>query len=143
MTLVHSKALDETVKVDRVIDYIQGKKGGPTVVFFGGVHGNETAGVFALKEVFKEIRDKKIPINGEVYAISGNLGALENRQRFQHEDLNIIWLQERIDRIVHSKQIKHNEEEYRKKKLLQNQVSNVFTEESFEVKRKKKDGKIL
>lgn len=111
MTLVHSKALDETVKVDRVIDHIQGKKGGPTVVFFGGVHGNETAGVFALKDVFEEIRSKKIPVNGEVYAISGNLGALESKQRFQHEDLNRIWFQERIERIVHSREIKHNEEE--------------------------------
>ncbi|RPG33360.1 MAG: aspartoacylase [Muricauda sp. TMED12] len=111
MTLVHSKALDETVKVDRVIDHIQGKKGGPTVVFFGGVHGNETAGVFALKDVFEEIRFKKIPVNGEVYAISGNLGALESKQRFQHEDLNRIWFQERIERIVHSREIKHSEEE--------------------------------
>lgn len=111
MTLVHSKALDETVKVDRVIDHIQGKKGGPTVVFFGGVHGNETAGVFALKDVFEEIRSKKIPVNGEVYAISGNLGALESKQRFQHEDLNRIWFQERIERIVHSREIKHSEEE--------------------------------
>ena len=111
MTLVHSKALDETVKVDRVIDHIQVKKGGPTVVFFGGVHGNETAGVFALKDVFEEIRFKKIPVNGEVYAISGNLGALESKQRFQHEDLNRIWFQERIERIVHSREIKHSEEE--------------------------------
>ncbi len=111
MTLVHSKALDETVKVDRVIDHIQGKKGGPTVVFFGGVHGNETAGVFALKDVFEEIRSKKIPVNGEVYAISGNLGALESKQRFRHEDLNRIWFQERIERIVHSREIKHSEEE--------------------------------
>ena len=111
MSLVHSISLDETLEVDRVIDYIKGEKGGPTVVFFGGVHGNETAGVFALKDVFEEIRSKKIPVNGKVYAISGNLGALESKQRFQHEDLNRIWFQERIERIVHNREIKHNEEE--------------------------------
>ncbi len=110
MTLVHSKALDETVKVDRIIDHIQGKKGGPTVVFFGGVHGNETAGVFALKDVFKEIRAKTIPVNGEVYAISGNLGALESKMRFQDEDLNRIWFQDRIERILNGQKIKHREE---------------------------------
>ena len=54
MPRVHSTALDETVQVDRIIDHIQGEKGGPTVIFFGGVHGNETAGVFALKSVFEE-----------------------------------------------------------------------------------------
>lgn len=88
MTLVHNIAWDETIRVDRIIDHIKGIKSGPTVVFFGGIHGNETAGVFALKAVFNEIRTKKIGISGEVYAISGNLGALESKQRFQDEDLN-------------------------------------------------------
>ncbi|WP_437397305.1 succinylglutamate desuccinylase/aspartoacylase family protein [Flagellimonas lutimaris] len=110
MSLVHSIALDETLEVDRIIDHIQGGEGGPTVVFFGGIHGNETAGVFALKDVFEDIRSKKIPIHGEVYAISGNLGALESRQRFQKEDLNRIWFPERIEHIVENKVIQHNEE---------------------------------
>lgn len=110
MTIVHSIALDETVKVDRVIDHIRGKKGGPTVVFFGGVHGNETAGVFALKEVFRELHSKKTTVHGELYAISGNLGALESKQRYQTEDLNRIWFQDRIERIIDHQEIKHNEE---------------------------------
>ena len=110
MPIVHSTALNETVQIERIIDHIQGNKGGPTVVFFGGIHGNETAGVFALKTVFDEIRFKKIPIHGEVYAISGNLGALENKQRFQSEDLNRIWLPDRIERIVTDKIIHHPEE---------------------------------
>lgn len=110
MAIVHSKALAETIKVDRVIDHIRGKKKGPTVVFFGGIHGNETAGVFALKEVFKELRSKEMMINGEMYAISGNLGALERKQRYQTEDLNRIWFQDRIERIVNHKKIQHNEE---------------------------------
>jgi len=75
------------------------------VVFFGGIHGNETAGVFALKKVFDEIRSKKTPIYGQMYAISGNLGALESKQRFQIEDLNRIWLPDRIERIVKKKTI--------------------------------------
>ena len=45
MVLVHSTALDETVKIDRVIDHIRGKKGGPTLVFFGG----EDVGVAPIK----------------------------------------------------------------------------------------------
>ncbi|MBO0342503.1 MAG: succinylglutamate desuccinylase/aspartoacylase family protein [Bacteroidota bacterium] len=111
MSLVHSIALDETLEVDRVIDHIQGIEGGPTVVFFGGVHGNETAGVFAVKEMFQEIRSQKKPVNGEIYAVSGNLGALQSRQRFQKEDLNRIWFPERIEHIVKNKEANHNEEE--------------------------------
>lgn len=110
MTLVQSMTLEKTTRSNRVIDHIKGKKRGPTVVFFGGVHGNETAGVFALKNVFGEIRSQKTQVNGELYAISGNLGALESRQRFQDEDLNRIWLPERIERIVINNEIHHNEE---------------------------------
>ena len=42
-----AKALLKTIYIDRIIKKIEGKKEGPTVVFFGGIHGNETAGVFA------------------------------------------------------------------------------------------------
>lgn len=110
MSLVHSIALEETVKVDRVIDHIVGIEKGPTMVFFGGVHGNEPAGVFALRQVFNEIRSKRQSVKGEIYAISGNLGALATHQRFQQEDLNRIWFPDRIEDIIEKKKIHHNEE---------------------------------
>ncbi|MDF0716776.1 succinylglutamate desuccinylase/aspartoacylase family protein [Muricauda sp. 334s03] len=110
MSQVHSIALEETVKIDRVIDHIVGIKEGPTMVFFGGIHGNEPAGVFALRQVFDEIRSKKLSVKGEIYAISGNLGALKTQERFQQEDLNRIWLPDRIENIIEKKEIHHNEE---------------------------------
>lgn len=110
MSLVHSIALEETVKIDRVIDHIVGTEEGPTMVFFGGIHGNEPAGVFALRQVFDEIRSKKLSVKGEIYAISGNLGALETHQRFQQEDLNRIWFPDRIEDIIEKKKIHHEEE---------------------------------
>jgi len=110
MPTVYSTALDETVQVERIIDHIQGNKDGPTVVFFAGIHGNETAGVFALKKVFDEIRSEKTPVYGQVYAVSGNLEALDSQQRFQTEDLNRIWLPDRMKRIVKEKAIHHQEE---------------------------------
>lgn len=111
MPLVHNTALDETVRVDRIIDRIKGDKGGPTVVFFGGVHGNETAGIFALKQVFEGLRSTQSTVYGELYAISGNLGALSAHQRFQDEDFNRIWFPERIDRIVQNKDIRNGEDD--------------------------------
>lgn len=41
MTLVHNIAWDETVRVDRIIDHVKGKKGGPTVVFLGVFTGTK------------------------------------------------------------------------------------------------------
>lgn len=105
MSKVHSAALEEIVEVERVIDHIQGSKNGPTVVFFGGIHGNEPAGVFALKQVFGQLRSKNIPVKGEVYGISGNLGALERRMRFQEEDLNRIWFPGRIADILKNDEV--------------------------------------
>ncbi len=99
MATVHSLALQETLEVERVIDHLKGTDDGPTVVFFGGIHGNEPAGVFALKQVFGEIRESHLPIRGEVYGLAGNLGALQNGTRYQKEDLNRIWFPNRIDGI--------------------------------------------
>ena len=45
MINVYSKALDNKIAVHRILAQIKGAKPGPTVVFFGGIHGNETSGV--------------------------------------------------------------------------------------------------
>ncbi|NDV43195.1 succinylglutamate desuccinylase/aspartoacylase family protein [Flagellimonas sediminis] len=110
MCKVHSIALNETIKMERVLDHLQGTSRGPTVVFFGGIHGNEPAGVFALRQVFQEIRSQNIPIQGEVYAITGNLGALSKNLRYQQEDLNRIWLPERITSVMGKEEVQHLEE---------------------------------
>ena len=89
MVEVYNKALDSTISVDRIIGKHTNHKPGPTVVFFGGIHGNETAGVFALEKVFKSINPKNI--QGTMYAISGNLKALNAHQRYLEEDLNRMW----------------------------------------------------
>ena len=97
MSKVYSEALSETLDVERIIDHLQGEKEGPTLVFFAGIHGNEPAGVFALKHVMQELKINEVSIQGEVYAIAGNLGALEKGVRFQEKDLNRIWFPEDIE----------------------------------------------
>jgi len=94
MITVHSKALDQSIEVDRMIGHIKGTKPGPTLIFMGGVHGNEPSGVFALQKVLKDLKKKKI--SGTVYAISGNLWALERGVRFDKEDLNRVWTAEKL-----------------------------------------------
>ena len=74
MATVYNKALNKHIEVTRIIGKITGSLPGPTIVFFGGIHGNETSGVFALKEVFDGLNNEEV--KGTVYAISGNLNDL-------------------------------------------------------------------
>ncbi|MFP2996970.1 succinylglutamate desuccinylase/aspartoacylase family protein [Spongiivirga sp. MCCC 1A20706] len=97
MPKVYSKALNRTIEVERIIGKFKGK--GPTVIFTGGIHGNEPSGVFALKQVIDEIDKNKVPLKGSLYAISGNIWALQQGKRFHKEDLNRLWTKKRISAI--------------------------------------------
>ena len=107
MIQIHNKALLKTIYIDRIIKKIEGKKEGPTVVFFGGIHGNETAGVFALHSVLNNINADDV--KGTVYGITGNIKALEKNQRFIEKDLNRIWTLENLESLE-NKDTHHPEE---------------------------------
>ncbi len=87
------------VNISRIIGKLQGKEPGPTLIFFGGIHGNEPSGVKALEHVFKEVKEKGIEIKGTVYGIRGNIPALLQEKRFLRSDLNRMWTQKGIDKI--------------------------------------------
>ena len=89
MIEVYSKALQESISVERIIKKIKGTQEGPTMVFFGGIHGNESAGVFALEKVLKTIDQTNV--KGTIYGITGNLNALEQGKRYIDADLNRLW----------------------------------------------------
>ena len=108
MINVYSKALDNKIAVHRILAQIKGAKPGPTVVFFGGIHGNETSGVFALKDALDGIN--RAHVHGTIYGIVGNIKALQLQQRFVDEDLNRLWTKERISEIK-IKTVLNNEEE--------------------------------
>ena len=83
-------------KVNRIIGHLKGDSHGPTLIFFGGVHGNEPAGIRALENIFAILNSQKTKLKGECYGIAGNLTALEKEVRFIDEDLNRIWLPHRM-----------------------------------------------
>lgn len=76
--------------VGRIIGDRAGEAG-PTIVFVGGIHGNEPAGVIALQQVFQRLAAEAIPIRGRVLGIAGNLAALAEKKRFISRDLNRLW----------------------------------------------------
>ncbi|PQB04161.1 hypothetical protein BST85_04020 [Aureitalea marina] len=102
MTQVHSKALKRSVTVDRILGHYRGSKPGPVLVFFGGIHGNEPAGVFALHRVFEFLNSTAPEFAGEIIAITGNLSALQLGVRYQRVDLNREWTRSNLEKIDQS-----------------------------------------
>lgn len=109
MVQVYNKALNETIAVNRFIGKIKQAEKGPTMVFFAGIHGNETAGVFALHKVFGHL--KNLNVKGSVYGIAGNLNALNKGQRFLFEDLNRLWTESNIERLHLTDRLNSDEKE--------------------------------
>lgn len=109
MHKIYSKALDQTIQVDRVIGEVDGGMG-PILVFTGGVHGNEPSGVFALHRVFEKIKSENIPLNGCMFGIAGNLPALEKSQRFEKQDLNRLWKGGNMKRLEYGELEAENED---------------------------------
>ena len=87
------------VETKRIIGHIKGELPGPTLIFFGGIHGNEQSGVTALERVFKELGMAPFSFKGSAYGIRGNIPALLIGKRFIEKDLNRIWTHSRIENI--------------------------------------------
>jgi len=89
--MVTSPILEKEIETERIIGHFQGELKGPTLVFFGGIHGNEQSGVTALENVFQELNSNPLSCKGVVYGIRGNLPALLKGKRFLEKDLNRLW----------------------------------------------------
>lgn len=89
-----TQKVEETVTFDlseRLIDAITGSKSGPIIIVLGGMHGNEQAGVQALQQVFKKLKEQNTDFHGELWGIRANTKALKKGVRFIDEDLNRLW----------------------------------------------------
>lgn len=86
-------------KLSRVIGLVEGREEGPYIVAIGGMHGNEPAGVEALRQITEELKAKSRHFKGQFLALRGNIKALEQRVRYIEEDMNRIWFPSIIDEI--------------------------------------------
>ncbi|MEZ4425021.1 MAG: succinylglutamate desuccinylase/aspartoacylase family protein [Gemmatimonadota bacterium] len=82
--------------VERVLGRVRGERAGPSLVVVGGLHGNEPAGVLALKRVLADLSGRADRVRGELVALSGNRRALRVGRRFLVRDLNRAWSPKRI-----------------------------------------------
>lgn len=81
------------------IEAVKGRAPGPTLIVVGSLHGNEPAGVRAVRRVSAELRRRKPPLRGEVVLLAGNTRALRRRVRYIDADLNRHWTPENISAV--------------------------------------------
>jgi succinylglutamate desuccinylase len=102
------------MKEKRLIGRHTGQEKGPLLICFGGMHGNEPAGIQALSILFKllELEPESNPdfrFRGRIVGFKGNLRAIENGVRFLDRDLNRQWRPEQVKRILNTpvRQLRH------------------------------------
>ena len=97
---ISSATTKEDIEVGRVIGDAGNDAIGPTMVVFGGIHGNEPSGVFALNKVFELIEKNGLELKGRLIGLAGNLKALEQQKRYLSSDLNRLWTEQNMLRIA-------------------------------------------
>ena len=93
---------DETAPLSglpRVLGEVGRDIQGPTLICLGGIHGNEPSGIRALLRIFRALGTSPGDLQGRFIGLTGNRQALARRCRFLGDDLNRIWLPERIERL--------------------------------------------
>lgn len=106
---------------NRIIDKIKGDEKGYEIILIAGMHGNEQAGVRAIKKVMKFIRNNNIPVRGNMTALYGNITALEKNVRFIDRDLNRLWTNEFIEIAQNNSDIS----EMKELKELHREIENI------------------
>lgn len=81
---------------ERLLGGIHGRRPGPTLVCVAGIHGNEPAGVHAVRRVLDALGDRRADVRGRFIALAGNIAALSRGRRFIDRDLNRAWTSARI-----------------------------------------------
>ncbi len=93
-------AAPEGLSVPRVLGRVEGPGTGPTLIVVGGLHGNEPAGVEALRRILPRLAaDPSGIVAGRVVGLAGNRKALKAKCRYLMHDLNRYWQPERVARL--------------------------------------------
>lgn len=103
---------------ERVIGRHSGERPGPTVVAIGGLHGNEPSGVTALRRVLAWLERERPGFRGRFLGLAGNLEALTAGVRFLDEDLNRIFVPERV-REIHAADATGSRETRQQREILE------------------------
>jgi succinylglutamate desuccinylase len=83
---------DENEKLGRLLCRRRGRMPGPTLIAVGGIHGNEPAGVHAVRRVADSFARHETELRGEFLGLAGNTQALARELRYVDVDLNRHWM---------------------------------------------------
>ncbi|MEM8908125.1 MAG: succinylglutamate desuccinylase/aspartoacylase family protein [Bacteroidota bacterium] len=94
------------------------------MICFGGMHGNEPAGIKALELMFKMLEVEPItnPVfrfRGRLLGLRGNLRAIRAGKRFIRKDLNRQWTPENVERIKKASPSSLDPEDWEIKEILE------------------------
>ena len=71
-------------------------RGGPLLIATAAIHGNEPAGVHALRRVFAGIEKLELELTGRFVGLIGNRGALVSGKRYIDSDMNRLWSKRKL-----------------------------------------------
>jgi succinylglutamate desuccinylase len=96
-----------------LIGTFAGQLGGPSLICAAGIHGNEPAGVEALKRVLETLQAHSQTFSGKMVALLGNTEAFSQGRRYVERDLNRVWEKDRIARLTarNVRDLKHEDRE--------------------------------
>lgn len=112
------KTEPQAPELERVLGSYSTGRPGPNVVVTAGIHGNEPAGVEALRRVFALLSERRLPLRGTLIGLTGNLAALRQRRRFVARDLNRGWTQARVDALLARDAAQDDSEDREQRELL-------------------------
>ncbi len=117
------------VSSERYIGKLKGTLPGPTMIFMGGVHGNEPSGVKALENVLTFLTESRTIIHGNIIALRGNIPALKRGARYYRNDLNRMWTFDAMRRIESKDPAELNEDEKQQKEIHE-EIQRILAEEA-------------
>lgn len=96
--------MTEDTRRGHIIGAYEGEAKGPLIICLAGMHGNEPAGVEALKIIFQLLEKEPISnpafdYKGKIIGLLGNTAAFQEQKRFMVKDLNRQWSKENIKRL--------------------------------------------
>lgn len=103
-----------------------GNQEGNTVLFIGGIHGNETAGIQALNNVFSVLNEGAHDVVGRAVGLVGNASAVKSNARYIHKDMNRIWTREVLDD-MHYNQLNTDVKEYAELKAVYDELQHIIS----------------
>lgn len=108
---------------NRIIAKHIGGKPGPMLIVFGGMHGNEPAGVKAIEMMGKMLEVEPITnpdfeYKGSFLGLVGNLQAFNAKKRFINTDLNRSWTNENVVKVKSTPENKLEDEQREIKQIL-------------------------